>query len=289
VPSAFSRSTHPRFRALCALAAVTVACLWAAPAALADSVGSGNWAGYAAHRSGVRFRSVSGRWMVPRGSCNSGQPGFSSIWVGLGGYSGKSNALEQTGTELDCTRSGQAIFSAWYELVPAAAHTVSLGVRGGDLMQAAVTVTGHRVTIALQDLTDHRAFRRTVEDSDLDTTSADWIVEAPAGCNPAGNCFTLPLADFGTATISSASAVTQSGHRASVTSRWWGTTKITLSPHATRSFVTTVPNAGAKATPSALSAGGSAFSVIFERTSASTGQTGSGGPYVAGPLVHPRR
>lgn len=278
-----------RLQALCALALAAVVCLWAAPAALADSIASGNWAGYAAHRSGVHFRSVSGRWIVPRGSCSSGQLGFSSIWVGLGGYSQTSNALEQTGTELDCSRSGRAIFSAWYELVPAAAHAVSLGVRGGDLMQASVTVSGHRVTIALRDLTDHRAFRRTMTASQIDTTSADWIVEAPSGCNDAGNCFTLPLADFGTATISSARAVTQSGHGGSVTSPWWGITKIALAPHATRFFVANLPSAGAKATPSALSARGSAFSVSFQGTSSSTGQTGPPGPYVSGPLVHPRR
>jgi Peptidase A4 family len=263
--------------------------LWAAPSALADSTTSGNWAGYAAHRAGVHFRTVSGSWRVPEGSCAAGQPGYSSIWVGLGGYSETSNALEQTGTELDCTRTGRAVYSAWYEIVPAPAHTINLGVRGGDLMHAAVTVDGHRVTLALQDVSDHHSFRQTISAALVDTTSADWIVEAPSACPQSGGCFTLPLADFGAATISAARAGTLNGHSGGVTSRWWGTTEISLAPHAGHLFAGTADSIGARATPSALAARGSAFSVIFEASSSGSGQTGPPGPIYSGQLVHPRR
>ncbi len=73
---------------------------------------------------------MSAQWRVPTGACSNG-PTYSSIWIGLGGYSRSSNALEQTGTELDCTREGRAVYSAWYELVPAAPRDVSLGVNAG--------------------------------------------------------------------------------------------------------------------------------------------------------------
>ena len=262
------------------------ACLWAAPSALADSTSSGNWAGYAAHRAGVHFRSISAQWRVPIGVCSSGATAYSSIWVGLGGYSRNSNALEQTGTELDCTRSGQAVYSAWYELVPAAARVLPVKIHGGDLIRAAVTVAGHRVTIVLQDLSDRQGFRQILSAPQVDTTSADWILEAPSGCDGNGNCFTLPLADFGNATISSARAVTQSGHRGAVTSRWWGTTEITLAPHATRFFAGSGDSAGAEATPSSLSARASAFRVAYHASSSTGGQTGP--PFFSGRahLVH---
>jgi Peptidase A4 family len=289
VPSLRCKAFRRPLRPLGALTVAALACLWAAPAVLADTAVSGNWAGYAAHRSGVHFHTITGRWQVPKGACTAGQPGYSSIWVGLGGYSATSTALEQTGTELDCTRSGRAVYSAWYEIVPAAAHGIDLGVRSGDLMQAAVTVDGHRVTIVLRDLTEHRGFRQTVSAAALDTTSAEWIVEAPSACDGSGDCFTLPLADFGSATISSARAVTRSGHAGGVRSPGWVTTEITLAPHATRFFADSVDNAGGKATPSVLAAGASSFSVTYEGSSSSTAVPGPPGPTFSGHLVHPRR
>jgi Peptidase A4 family len=283
------RPSHLR-RAARVLALAGSACLGLAGPALADSTTSGNWAGYSAHRTGVHFSSVSARWRVPAGACSNG-PTFSSIWVGLGGYSKSSNALEQTGTELDCTRDGQAVYSAWYELVPAAAHDISLEVNPGDLMQAAVSVAGHRVSIRLADLTDHQTFRQTLYAAQLDTTSADWIVEAPSACDNNSDCFTLPLADFGTATVSSGRAVTRSGRAGTIVSRWWGTTTITLRPHNTRVFAGTAASAGAAAIPSTLSAGGSLFSVSYQ---SSTAGSAPSGPFFssregARHLVHPKR
>ena len=52
---------------IAAIAAVSV------PAALADSTNSSNWAGYAVHRHGVSFRSVTGTWRQPRSKCTSRQ------------------------------------------------------------------------------------------------------------------------------------------------------------------------------------------------------------------------
>lgn len=273
------------------LGAATGVCLCAAPVALAGTTSSGNWAGYAAHRSGVHFRSVSARWRVPTGSCGSGRPTYSSIWVGLGGYSRSSTALEQTGTELDCTRVGRAVYSAWYELVPAAAHDLHLAVHAGDMIRAAVTVGGHQVTFVLQDLSDHQGFQQAFSDAEVDTTAADWIVEAPSGCDGSDTCFTLPLADFGTATITSAHAVTRSGRGGAVTSHRWGTTKIILAPRATRFFAAIANSAGAEATPSALSAGGAVFSVAYHASSSGGGPPGPPSSFFSSRLhlVHPLR
>src|SRR5438045_7249221 len=66
----------------------------AAPSALADSVQSSNWAGYTVHRAGVRFTKVLAAWRQPAPSCVGGQRTFSAVWVGLGGYSASSSALE---------------------------------------------------------------------------------------------------------------------------------------------------------------------------------------------------
>jgi hypothetical protein len=269
--------------------------LGSASAALADSTTSVNWAGYAAHRSGVRFRSVTGEWRVPSASCTAGSAGYSSVWVGLGGYSTSSNALEQTGTEIDCLRTGKAHYFAWYELVPAAPHSISLSVRPGDLIRGTVSATRDRVTIALADLTDAKKFSKSFTPSQIDTTSAEWIVEAPSECANSGQCFTLPLADFGHANLSAASATTSTGRTGTIKSPWWTTTVITLRPHESRFFANMAADS-AEAIPSALSAGGSAFTVTYQLTTLPGGESTSPGPFFdarasrppVGQLVHPK-
>ena len=87
--------------------------------ASAGTAVSSNWSGYAV--SGATFATVSGAWTQPAADCSSASSiTASAFWVGLGGNSETSNALEQTGTEADCNADGNATYSAWYELVPAA-------------------------------------------------------------------------------------------------------------------------------------------------------------------------
>jgi Peptidase A4 family len=243
--------------------AVAAALLFAPPA-LADSTRSSNWAGYAVHKSGVSFRHVSGSWTQPTATCTAGERTYSSVWVGLGGYSERSNALEQIGTETDCSATGHAISSAWYELVPAPSRKIRMTVKPGDRLRASVDVTGHKVRLQLVDMTRHRSFTRTVTDSKLDLTSAEWILEAPSEC--AGNyaCQTLPLANFGSATISDARAVTSTGYAAGIVSRKWVTTRITLAGGGQRRFVGDSAGAvGPVATPSALLGDGNSFTVTY--------------------------
>jgi hypothetical protein len=79
-------------------------------------------------------------------------------------------------------------------------------------------------------------------------------------------CQTLPLADFGTAVFTSARAVGVRGHAGSIASRRWSATKIKLTPGGRR-FVANQGDrsSGGSASPSALEAGGTAFTVTFSR------------------------
>jgi hypothetical protein len=241
----------------------------AAPAALAKATQSTNWAGYAVHREGVSFQRVSGSWIQPNASCTAGQPSYSSAWVGLGGYSPASAALEQIGTELDCTASGKVVSSAWYELVPAPSKAISLTVRPGDVMHATVTVTGHRVVVELDNLTRHRSFRKTLHSPAIDVSSAEWILEAPSECINQYSCQALPLANFGSITFDSASVAATNGTAGTIARGDWARTKIKLTPGAQRLIVSRISTdtAGAAA-PSALRSGGSAFDVTFATASA---------------------
>jgi hypothetical protein len=262
----------PALRRTAALAAVLSSGLVGAATASADTSDSSNWAGYAVHRSGVRFETVIGAWTQPRATCTPGRATYSSVWVGIGGYSVTSPALEQIGTELDCTAAGRTVSDAWYELVPAPSRKTKLAVAPGDRIRASVAVAGNRVTLTLADLTRRRSFTRTVHATVLDTTSAEWIVEAPSACSGATDCRPLPLADFGSAAITGARATTTSGHRGSITDRRWSTTKISLAESA-RHFAGSPADRPVLAQPSALTADGTGFTVSYTGSTAATAHT----------------
>ena len=160
------------------VAATSTAAAAAPTPAGADTITSSNWGGYAVHRSGVRFRRVTGTWTVGRGICIAGREGYAAAWIGLGGFDSNSQALEQIGNELDCSVSGRAYYSAWYELVPQTARTIRMSVRPGDTVTAHVDVVGTRVTLALRNLRSGVGFTRTTRMSSPDVASAEWIVEA---------------------------------------------------------------------------------------------------------------
>jgi hypothetical protein len=235
-----------------------------APAALADATNSSNWAGYAVHKPGVSFRTVTGTWRQPNAKCTPGVQTYSAFWVGLGGFSLSAPALEQTGTEVDCSISGKVVSTAWYELVPAASVPIKLTVRPGDLMRASVTVTGRQVAISLDDVTRHSGFKKTLNADVIDVSSAEWIAEAPSQCVGIDSCQTLPLADFAPTKFDSATARSSTGHFGSISDRTWGWTKIRLTPGGRR-FATYKGNgpASGAASPSSLLPGGRAFSVSW--------------------------
>jgi hypothetical protein len=237
--------------------------VFASPA-LAHTSPSANWAGYAVHRTGESFSQVVGTWREPTLACRKGEQTFSSYWVGLGGFSTRSRALEQTGTEVDCTSAGRARAFAWFELVPAASVRVRLTVPPGDLIQGAVAVTGRLVRVSLRDLTRHTVFSRVLHARALDLTSAEWIVEAPSACLGDGRCVTLPLADFGRATFNDSMVQSVAGRLGSIADTDWRTTRIRLTPTAQHD-VNTHPGFGPAggARPSPLRSDGSAFTVSF--------------------------
>ncbi len=260
----------------------------AAPSALADTVNSSNWAGYAVHRPGVRFTKAVGTWTQPTAACVSGRQTFSALWVGLGGYDAVSQALEQIGTEVDCTASGRISSTAWYELVPAPSRPIRMNVRPGDRMFASVVVNGNRTVLTLQNLTTRRTFQRTFRPANVDVSSAEWIVEAPSECVSNNSCQTLPLANFGSASFGLAKAQVVGGHTGAIADPTWDSTQIKLTPGGTRFVSMSASSAGA-ATPSALNARGNGFSVTFSTMVARTMQHVQAAVMRDGYLVHPGR
>jgi hypothetical protein len=251
-------------RLLAVLPAAILLALPAASRAAIREVGSANWAGYAIHHGGVAFKRAQGSWRVSSATCSPGQQTFSATWVGIGGYALSSRALEQVGTETDCSPSGQVAVAAWYELVPAASRTVQLRVRPGDEVTATVAISGRRVRLSLRDRTTRRGFSRTLTARVLDTSSAEWIEEAPSECTPSGACQVLPMANFGQVKFTGATATERNGKRGSISSRRWQRTELVLEPSGTV-FITSSHTP--LATPTALSSRGHAFAVDYTASS----------------------
>jgi hypothetical protein len=203
--------------------------LAATAAAASTSAISTNWSGYVARAPrgrSLRFTRVVGAWTVPSATCSSARATYSAMWVGLGGYSYNASALEQVGTDADCTRSGTARYSAWFELLPAAPVGIDVTVAPGDRLTASVTVHGRLATLRLTDLTTGERFAVTRRLKSIDVSSAEWIVEAPSLCL-GERCRTLPLADFGDVAFSEATA-TAAGHTGTVSDTRWQSVQLLL-------------------------------------------------------------
>jgi hypothetical protein len=261
-------ATHARLRTLLAGALVLFALgfgnVGAANAATSPAT-SANWAGYAVtgSPSAKRFTRVFAAWVQPTATCVPGQATYSAFWVGLGGFNQGSQALEQVGTEADCSATGQPTYSVWYELVPAAPVTINLAIRPGDSFVASVAVSGRNVTVKISNYTLKKGFTKKLTMKTTDVSSAEWIAEAPSACTRNGNCVPLPLTNFGSVTFVSASA-TAGGHTGSISDPAWAATATSLDGAVgagPNPFGVASQTAGA--TPGALSSNGSSFGVTW--------------------------
>jgi hypothetical protein len=164
---------------------------------------SNNWSGYnqgALEQGGKLFRSISGNWTVPTATQHTaGQAEYSSDWIGIGGGCVDAkcrvtdSTLIQTGTEQDVSSSGQASYSAWWELIPAPSFTItSMSIHPGDQMSASITRVLPGVwRIAISDLTTGQSFQRTLPYTSSQDT-AEWIEETPLVIGTGGGFAALP-------------------------------------------------------------------------------------------------
>ena len=100
----------------------------------------------------LSFTDATGTWRVPKVSCS--RAGTSAaFWVGIGGSSDASPALEQLGSSADCSTGKVATYRVWTEIVPAPARFLSMKVRPGDILTAAVAIRGKAVIMSLRNMT----------------------------------------------------------------------------------------------------------------------------------------
>jgi Peptidase A4 family len=163
------------------------------------AVTSENWAGYASAGNAGTFTSVSASWSQPAVTCTATDT-FSSFWVGLDGDG--TNSVEQTGSEADCN-GGNAAYSGWFEMFPAAPVFYNNPVQPGDAMSASVTANGGGAfTLTLTDSTQGWTQTTNQTSNTAQLGSAEIIAEAPSS----GNGNVLPLSNFGTVNFTNVTA-----------------------------------------------------------------------------------
>lgn len=192
---------------------------------LRQQVESQNWSGYvvAKYETGQSYTAATAIWVVPSVTASPGpSPGYSSSWVGIGGFllNSRGNHIDKTliqlGTEQDVSSNGATAYSAWYETLPNPEQVITgFAVNPGDTIEAtladgpAVTYgkfethsnakgsggSGQPWTLTMKDETTGQSWSTTLTyKSSL--ASAEWIEEAPSSSGGI-----LPLANFGTVTF----------------------------------------------------------------------------------------
>ncbi len=210
---------------------------------------STNWSGYAVETSlsspqTDSVTDVQGSWTVPATTAGTASRTYSSSWVGIDGYS--DGTVEQIGTEQDWT-SGQAKYYAWFEMYPKRSYLISgFPVSPGDAITTEVKYAGNGAyVLSITNTTRGASFSTTQRAPKAKNTSAEWVVEAPSSGG------VLPLANFGTTTLTGCTAVLN-GHSGTIGDTAWQNDAITMSSGST-----------VKAQPSSLSTDGSEFSVTW--------------------------
>ena len=239
-------------------------------AALVAPTVTANWAGYAVTGTSTTYTSATGTWKEPKVACTLADAGeASSFWVGLGGYSETSQALEQLGTSSDCDAStGKPDYYAWYELLPNPPVTVKIKIDPGDTITTSVNIlTGGLVEFQIKDRTRGVTFTKKAAFANPDLTSAEWVAEAPSECNQV-RCVEATLSNFGSVSFSKVAAIGNSAGGTLTANPGWTTTPMTLDPsQAHRHFFagdgSFDPDQGstAGATASNLSTDGRSFTV----------------------------
>ena len=185
-----------------------------------NAVTSPNWSGYVAATSISQPKAnsvtkVSGSWIVPTVTGPSTGSYYSSVWVGIDGYS--NTTVEQVGTEEDWV-NGRPVYGAWWEMYSSGKGQpeqviTSMNVMPGDSITASVqyiTSGAHVGQFYLSIVDNSRAndaFSIYASSSQYQSplaqrSCAEWIVEATS---VGGSIATVP--NFGSVTFTNATAV----------------------------------------------------------------------------------
>jgi Peptidase A4 family len=194
------------------------------------SINSLNSAGYAVSHTRTRFRSVRATFFVPYLNCGLSKGARSSQWVGLDGFVGAPDSVEQDGIEADCSSAGRSSFHAWYAMYPRPRTTPKIAIRSGDSVTARISydLADTTFSLALTNNTTggHFAVRKKCPHGvRCPRNSAEVITSAPAA-GTAAHLRISPLADYGAVSYTAISIVNRAGQSGGLRSARWSATRI---------------------------------------------------------------
>jgi hypothetical protein len=173
---------------------------------------SSNWAGAVIESppAGQAFNAVTGSFIVPTPSIPSngmgtGESFAAAVWVGIDGDT-YTNAILQTGIDLNVAADGSVSFDAWYEWYPDYAYNFDdLAVNAGDEISMTVIASSSTEGTALIEnvTTGQQAYIDLSSTYALGGQNAEWIVEDFEENNEL-----VAFADFGTVTFTNCVATT---------------------------------------------------------------------------------
>jgi peptidase A4-like protein len=184
------------------------------PIAVVGANQSSNWSGYnqgTLEQGNEQFNQVSGTWRVPTATQHmAGEAEYSSTWVGIGGGCVDAGCtitdatLIQAGTEQDVDANGVGSYSAWYELIPEPATTITgMAIHAGDRMSVSIEedpAGSNMWTFAVKDLSTGESFVLSAPYASTHAT-AEWITETPVVIDNNGNVTVGPLPDLSRVTF----------------------------------------------------------------------------------------
>jgi len=189
------------------------------PNAIGGTQKSDNWAGEVATNphppsSGVPFDGAYMNWIIPSVT-GADSDADSAIWPGLGSGNNVLDSLAQAGTDEDYSCSnyfaclindyGESYYF-WWEVYPEnSSQTVNLAAHPGDQVGVFVgyDTNGGTVSFGYTNYTTNQSLevQATLGAYESTGNEADWITERPTDAGA-----TARLADFGTISVSTASA-----------------------------------------------------------------------------------
>ncbi len=190
------------------------------------TVGSTNWAGYAVHRSGEKFRRISATFFVPFLNCavtpGNTDPGvFSAHWVGLDGFSSYDGGAGRYRGRLQQRVADLLRLARGLSPARAAVHFEDQA-RKLDHRVRKVQPSSGKYRLEVRDNTT--GHHRTVHEKCVGSckrSSAEIISEAPTV-----NGKQASLADYGALGFSGISITNGSGRKGGIKSSHWSRVKI---------------------------------------------------------------
>jgi hypothetical protein len=195
----------------------------------ASSASSLNSAGYAVSRKHTRFRFARATFFVPYLTCRLSPGSFSADWVGLDGFVGNPDSVEQVGVAANC-KAGQAAYHAWFAMYPHARQNLRVSVRAGDSVTARVYYDQGTARFSLSLVNNTTGGHSQVTAAcpsgvTCPRTSAE-IISSTLTTGSGSKLKIRPLAAYGAVSFTGIAITNRAGHRGSVRSAHWGATRI---------------------------------------------------------------